>query len=112
MDKSNIFVYSELSKLTSNLSSEPSLAKQSLKLQAAYFNIITADYFSDSLASEWESIISTLKHRGPKFNEDGVLEKNAFRNTIYQMSIQECLDIIDRINLLYKKVKLELQFPN
>lgn len=54
MDKSNISVYEELSKLTSNLSSDPSLAQKSLKLQAGYFNIITPNYFSDGLASEWE----------------------------------------------------------
>lgn len=112
MDKSNIFVYTELSKLTSNLSSDPSLAKQSLKLQAGYFNIITSNYFSDGLASEWENITSTLKQKGPKINDEGNIEKNAYRNTIYQMSVQECLDMISRINLLYKKVKLELEFPD
>lgn len=111
MDKSNIFVYTELSKLTSNLSSDPSFAKQCLKSQAGYFNIITPNYFSDGLASEWENITSTLKQKGAKISDEGNVEKNAFRNTIYQMSVEECLEIISRINSIFKQVKLELGFP-
>jgi hypothetical protein len=110
MNKTNIFVYIELSKLVSNLTINVLLSKELLKQQAACFNIIAGHFFSDDLNPEWENIVSELKQKGPAFDENGNIKANAFANTIDQMSHQNCIDMISRISCLYEMVKLELQF--
>ena len=110
MNKTNIFVYVELSKLVSNLTLNALLSKELLKQQAACFNIIAGHFFSDDLNPEWEHIVSELKQYGPAFDEEGKITANALMNTIDQMSQQNCIDMIFRISSLYEKVKLELHF--
>jgi len=110
VEKSNIFVYVELSKLTTSLSTDPSFCKKALKAHAGYFNIIDAKYFSSQLAPEWERILTLLKEKGPQLNQEGFIEKNAFRNTLFQMSSQQCIDLTNQILLLFEKVKIELGF--
>ena len=112
VNKSNIFVYIELSKLVSNLTANVLLSKEILKSQAGYFNIITGKYFSDALCPEWESIASELKQKGQEKDQEGKIKTNAFINTIDQMSQQDCIDMVFRITALYEKVKLELEFPD
>ena len=109
MNKSNIFVHIELSKLVAGLRSETILLKQSLKSQAGYFNIIPLKYFSDVLCPEWENIIEEIKHKGPKLGFDGKILVNAVTNTIDQMSVQECAALALRIMNLNEKVKLEFE---
>ena len=110
MNKTNIFVYIELSKLVSNLTMNALLSKELLKQQAACFNFIAGHFFSDDLNPEWEHIVSELKQNGPAFDDEGNIKANAFINTIDQMSQQNCIDMIYRISTLYEKVKAELQF--
>jgi hypothetical protein len=112
MNKTNIFVYIELSKLVSNLTINVLLSKEILKQQAGYFNVIAGDYFSSTLNPEWENIVSELKQKGPAFDGEGQIKANAFINTIDQMSQQDCIDMIFRIMSLYEKVKLELAFAD
>jgi hypothetical protein len=109
MNKSNIFVHIELSKLVAGLRSETILLRQSLKSQAGYFNIISAKYFSDALCPEWENITEAIKHKGPKLGVDGRILVNAVINTIDQMSAQECTALAVRIMKLNEKVRLEFE---
>jgi hypothetical protein len=112
VSKSNIFVYIELSKLVSNLSTNLGHTKKYLKSQAGYFNIITGKYFSDTLCQEWENIALEMKQKGPELDEGGRVKTNAFINTIDGMSPEQCVDIVLRITSLYSKVKLELEFAD
>lgn len=89
VDQSNIFVYIELSKLVSNLTSNVLLSKESLKSQVGYFNVISGKYFSDALCPEWESITSEMKQLGPETDQEGRIKVNAFINTINHMSQQD-----------------------
>ncbi|MCF0056015.1 hypothetical protein [Dyadobacter sp. CY356] len=109
MIKSNIFVYTELSKLVASLSSNILLSKQYLRSQAAYFNIITSKHFSDTLSPEWESITIQIKAKGPKFDKDGKLTANAIINTIDQMTSEECISLAMRVMSLYEKVRSEFE---
>ncbi|MEO6686762.1 MAG: hypothetical protein ABIN24_12395 [Dyadobacter sp.] len=109
MNKSNIFVHIELSKLVAGLTTNASHLKQSLKSQAGYFNIIPQKYFSDALGPEWENITEQIKEKGPKFDQDGKVIVNAVTNTIDQMSPQECAALATRIVKLNEKVKLEFE---
>lgn len=106
VNKSNIFVSIELSKLVANLTNNVLLSKDLLKSQAGYFNIITGKYFSDSLCPECESIASELRQKGPETDHEGKIKNNAFTNTIDQMSQQDCINMVFRITTLYEKVKL------
>ena len=109
MEKSNIFVRIELSKLVPGLSHDVALSKQHLISQAGYFNIIPPKYFSQALCPEWENIIRQVRKKGPKLDERGRVISNAVTNTIDQMSSQECTEIAWRITELYEKVKLEFE---
>lgn len=107
VNKSNIFVHIELSKLVANLTTNVLLSKEYLKSQAGYFNIIPPKYFSDALSPEWQNIIDSIKHKGPKLDDDGRVVVNAVLNTIEQMSSEECIAIAMRIISLRDKVKME-----
>lgn len=109
MHKSNIFVYNELSKLVSNLTTNILMSKRYLKSQAGYFNILVPTFFSDTLSPEWESIVADIKKIGPKFDSEGKLVTNAIMNTIDQMSDQECIQIALRIMKVYEKIQLEFE---
>lgn len=109
MNKSNIFVHIELSKLVAGLHIETFQLKQSLKSQAGYFNIIPPKYFSDALCPEWEKITEQIRHKGPKLGADGKVVVNAVTNTIDQMSHQECAALAAQIMNLNEKVKLEFE---
>ncbi|GLU52066.1 hypothetical protein [Dyadobacter frigoris] len=111
MNKSNIFVHIELSKLVACLTTNVLLSKDYLKSQAGYFNIIPAKYFSDALCPEWEKIIALIKQKGPKLDENGKVVINSVINTINQMSSQECVAVAMRIINLGEKVRLEFEFP-
>lgn len=107
MKKSNIFVHIELSKLVEHLNPNVSLAKENLKSQAGYFNIIPTKYFSDTLSEEWEQILKTVKKNGARTDQNGRILSNAVIHTIDQMSAQECIEIVVRIMSLHEKVKTE-----
>ena len=111
MKKSNIFAYIELTKLVEELrvSNTSGHLKQKLKSQSAYFNIIEPRYFSDSLIGEWEQILSIIKQRGVKVNEEGKVVSNAVSNTIEQFSDRECEVLVDKVYSLYDQVKRESQ---
>ncbi|MCE7066464.1 hypothetical protein [Dyadobacter sp. CY326] len=111
MKKSNIFAYIELTKLVEELkaSSSSSHLKQKLKSQSAYFNIIEPRYFSDSLINDWEGILSLIKQKGVKVNEEGKVVSNAVSNTIDHLSDRECEVLVDRVYTLYDQVKREFQ---
>ncbi len=109
MIRSNIFVYTELSKLVASLSSNILLSKQYLRSQAAYFNIITTKHFSDNLSPEWESITGQIKAKGPKFDKNGKLLANAIINTIDQMTSEECIALAMRVMALYDQVRNEFE---
>ena len=112
MDKSNIFVYIELSKLVANLTADIGLSKQQLKSQAGYFNIIPGKYFSDTLRPEWENIVLELHQNGPAQNKSGRGKTNALVNTIGRMTPEQCVDMSLRILSLYKKIQQELELPD
>lgn len=109
VNKSNIFVHIELSKLVANLTTNILLSKDYLKSQAGYFNIIPPKYFSDALSPEWQNITDAIKQKGPKLDEEGRVVANAVLNTIEQMSSEECIAIAMRIISLRDKVKLEFE---
>ena len=111
MKKSNIFAYIELTKLVEELkvSSASGQLKQKLKSQSAYFNIIEPRYFSDSLINEWEGILSLIKQKGVKVNEEGKVVSNAVSNTIDQLSDRECEVLVHKVYSLYDQVKQEFQ---
>ena len=90
MRKSNIFVHIELSKLAGHLNPNVTFAKENLKAQAGYFNIIPTRYFSDMLSAEWEEILQAVKKKGARTDPKGKILTNAVINTIEQMSAQEC----------------------
>lgn len=109
MSQSNIFVYTELAKLTAGLSTLSGSLKQQLKSQAGYFNIITPKYFSQNLVSEWENITQQIRKYGPSIDSEGKIQTNAILNTIDKMSQQECIVLSNRVSSLYEKVKLEFE---
>jgi hypothetical protein len=111
MKKSNIFAYIELTKLVDelNTSAEPGKIKQKLRSQSAYFNILEPRYFSEVLVGEWENILSIVRQKGAKTNEDGKIISNAVSNTIDQLTEKECLVLVDKIQTVYAQVKREFQ---
>ncbi|MDQ6481343.1 hypothetical protein [Dyadobacter sp. LHD-138] len=109
MDKSNIFVHIELSKLAENLTMHYPLSKKHLKSLAGYFNIIPPKYFSDALSPEWQIITEEIKQKGPRIDQDGKVVVSAVINTIDQMSEQECSNLVSRVINLREKVSKELE---
>jgi hypothetical protein len=107
MKKSNIFAYVEVSKLAEMLQSSSASAKEALKSQAAYFNIIDPKYFSDRLADDWLSILTTVKQYGPVLDEEGKVVQNAISNTIEKMSENECERLKSEVFSLHEKLKKE-----
>jgi len=111
MKKSNIFAYIELSKLVEELrqAATSDKLKEKLKAQAAYFNIIEPRYFSDALVNEWEGILSFTKQKGARVDEDGNVISNAASNSIDSLSLSDCQTLVERLNVLFEKVKNEFQ---
>jgi hypothetical protein len=109
MKKSNIFAYIELSKLVDELRlpGATEKLKEKLKAQSAYFSIIEPRYFSDSLVHEWEGIVSLLKQKGARVDENGKVVSSAVRNTIDSLTSTECERLVDRVFQLHEKVKKE-----
>ena len=112
MDKSNIFVYIELSKLAANLTTDIGISKQRLKSQVGYFKIIPGKYFSDTLRPEWESIVLDMHQKDLLQNESGIGKAHALVNTIDRMTPEQCVDMSIRILSLYKKIQQELEVPH
>jgi hypothetical protein len=112
MDKSNIFVYIELSKLAVKLTADITLSKQQLKSQVGYFKIIPGKYFSDTLLPEWDSIVLDMHQKGPLQNESGGQKTNALVNTVDRMTPEQCVDMSLRVMSLYKKIQEELELPD
>ena len=111
MKKSNIFAYIELSKMVEELrqSAASDKLKEKLKAQAAYFNILEPRYFSDSLVSEWEGILSTTKQKGAKVDDEGKVISNAISNTIESFNQKECQKLADQIFGLFERLQKEFQ---
>lgn len=112
MDKSNIFVYIELSKLAANLTADIELSKQRLKSQVGYFKIIPGKYFSDTLRPEWDSIVSQIHQKDPAQSDSGRGKAHALVNTIDRMTPEQCVDMSLRVLSLYRKIQQELELPN
>ncbi|SDE27372.1 hypothetical protein SAMN04487996_104227 [Dyadobacter soli] len=109
MKKSNIFAFIELTKLVEELKVDQSKLRQKLKSQSAYFNIIEPRYFSEGLVGEWESILTVIKQKGAKVNEEGRIVSNAVSNTIDHLSDHECHSLVERVQTIYDSVKKEFQ---
>lgn len=109
MKKSNIFAFIELTKLVDELKVDQGKLRQKLKSQSAYFNIIEPRYFSESLVNEWESLLSVVKQKGAKVNEEGRVVTNAVINTIDHLSDSECQMIVEKVNSIYDRVRKEFQ---
>lgn len=107
MKRSNIFVFIELSKFMENLTLNPVTCRADLIARHSYFKIIPPNMFSDALSPEWQGICGQVKRSGPAYNEDGGIIANETRNTIERMSDLECLEIIQRVSELHKKVAAE-----
>jgi hypothetical protein len=109
MKKSNIYAYTELTKLVEELqaSSTAGKLKEKLMSQYAYFNIIEPRYFSEALLGEWESILSLIKYKGARLDEEGKVVANEVRNTIDHLTDRECQILMDKVYVLYDKVKEE-----
>ncbi|KAA6441618.1 hypothetical protein FEM33_01110 [Dyadobacter flavalbus] len=109
MQKSNIYAYTELTKLVNELkaSSAKGKLKEKLMSQYAYFNIIEPRYFSETLLGEWESILGLIKHKGAKLDEEGKVVANEVRNTIDHLTDRECQVLVDKVYAIYDKVKAE-----
>jgi hypothetical protein len=109
MKKSNIFAFIELTKLVGELKVDQSKLRQKLKSQSAYFNIIEPRYFSEGLIGEWESILTVIKQKGAKVNEEGRIVSNAVSNTIDHLTDNECVSLVERVHLVYDSVRKEFQ---
>jgi len=107
MNKSNIFVYIELSKLVSGLTTNVLLAKNSLRIQSSYFSIIPTKYFSDDLSPEWENILRKIKFHGPLKDEDGTILMNDIVHSIDRLSQLDCVALAMSIINLHQKVMME-----
>lgn len=107
MKKSNIFAYVEVSKLVETLQSSASPIKETLKSQAAYFNIIDPKYFSDRLVTDWTAILDSVKQHGPVIDAEGKVIMNAISNTIEKMSENECTRLKNEVLSLHEKLKKE-----
>jgi hypothetical protein len=105
MSRSNIFVYIELSKLVSGLTTNIQSAKESLKIQSSYFNIIPSKYFSDTLSMEWEDILRQILVHSPSKEERPFM--NAVSHSIEHMSQMDCLAVSANIISLHQKVVRE-----
>lgn len=64
---------------------------------------------SDELAPEWEEICSEISKSGASRDEEGRIVANAVKNTIRQMSREECILIINRVIELQQKVASEFK---
>lgn len=109
MKKSNIFAFIELTKLVEELKVDESKLRQKLKSQSAYFNIIEPRYFSEGLIGEWESILTVVKQKGAKVNEEGRIVSNAVSNTIDHLTDNECQLLVERVHSVYDSVRKEFQ---
>ncbi len=109
MKKSNIFAFIELTKLVEELKVDQSKLRQKLKSQSAYFNIIEPRYFSEGLIGEWESILTVIKQKGAKVNEEGRIVSNAVSNTIDHLTDKECQLLVERVHSIYDSVRKEFQ---
>lgn len=109
MKKSNIYAYTELTKLVGELKSSSATGqlKEKLMSQYAYFNIIEPRYFSETLLHEWENILSIIKHKGARLDEEGKVVANAVRNTIDHLTERECQVLVDKVYAIYEKVRGE-----
>ncbi|GAB2795842.1 hypothetical protein GCM10027275_46400 [Rhabdobacter roseus] len=126
MKKSNIFAYVELSKLAKRLQEPATTLKEELKAQSAYFNIIPAKYFSETLVGDWEAILQRV-HLQPEYSTAGReatsakvpsrpagrptavsrLPMNAAALAIEQMSEAECSKLAKQILALFQKLEKE-----
>ncbi len=109
MKQSNIFVYTELSKMVGALSSDgdDQYLKKTLLRQSAYFKIIEPKLFPEPLQHEWEKIIALASHKGVKRDADGRIICSAFNNTIYEWSAAECKAFVALIVNLFNEIKKE-----
>ena len=110
MKTSNIFAYIELSKLVDQISpcSDGSQLKETLKTQAAYFNIIENRYFSETLEADWESIQTLVGVRKEKVKAQDKVVVKASKSTIDDLSTDQCIYIADRIHSIFNRVSQEL----
>lgn len=107
MKRSNLFAHIELSKFVIGLKLDPEECRSSLISQHAYFSLIPSRMFSDQLAPEWEEIFAAVSKSGPVRDEDGRIVASAVKNTIRQMSREECVEIVKRVMRLQQQVAAE-----
>jgi hypothetical protein len=107
MKKSNIFAYVEVSKLVESLKTSASPIKETLKSQAAYFNIIDPKYFSDKLVADWTVILDLVKQHGPLLDAEGKVISSAIAHSIENMDEKECEKLKALVLSLHEKLKKE-----
>jgi hypothetical protein len=107
MQRSNIFAYIELTNFVDGLAVDPKERPASLLALHAYFNLIPSNMLSDELASEWDDICRIVSRLGPSLDASGRVIANAVKNTIRQMTSDECLSIIERVIELQQRVALD-----
>jgi hypothetical protein len=109
MKQSNIFAYTELSKMVSELTkvSEPSLLKEKLKVQVSYFNILETRYFSDSIVYQWEEIQNLAGQKKQRSKDKITITSNANRHAIDSLSDAECFSITRKICSVFEHVERE-----
>jgi hypothetical protein len=104
MKRSNIFAHIELSRFVDELSRDPNQGQACLLRLHAYFNIIPLNMLSKELASEWDDICRVVSRLGPCRDADEQIVSNAVKNTIKQLTNEECFTIIGRVVQLQVRV--------
>ena len=107
MQRSNIFAYIELSNFVDEIAVDPAERPSSLLALHAYFNIIPSNMLSEELASEWDDICRIVSRSGPSLDASGRVIANAVKNTIKQMTRDECLAIVERVIALRQRVAVD-----
>lgn len=107
MQRSNIFAYIELSNFVDELAVDPNERPSSLLALHAYFNLIPSNMLSEELASEWDDICRIVSRSGPSLDANGRVIANAVKNTIKQMTRDECLAIVERVIELRQRVAVD-----
>jgi len=112
MNKSNIFVYIELSKMLNELNTANSESEQGCKKkliqQSSYFKIIDRRFFSTNLEQDWERILNLVSFKGGKLNERGKQISSPYTHTIESLTEEQCQQVIGMIADLHERVKSEL----
>ncbi|WP_247233287.1 hypothetical protein [Telluribacter sp. SYSU D00476] len=109
MRKSNIYLLVELEKFLKALASHHHDLQKAFLVNAAYFQILEPDYFSDNLLITWKDIVRQASGLKDPFAVSAGVLKNQIMCNISQMSEQECYELAMKINNLSVAVNAELK---